>query len=250
LTQCQAETGFANITKEGFPPLLCEEVATDSGFCIFHDKKYLKDEANSEPRKKEVTSRLMQKIKEFTNNKIRDNREYLVCNGYNLPDITIKEYFTNQVFFLNCHFHGTANFSGSIFESNANFGGSTFYQNTSFYRVGFVNPTSFSSVQFLKDTNFAYSIFNSDTYFLGAIFSGQVTFENTQFLGDTFFDKARFIDKTDFSKTEFGGKTRFKYSIFEANERVLFDVKTLSKVSFTDADITRVTFGEEVIWGR
>ncbi len=249
MAQCQAETGFADVAREGFPPLLCEENATDTGFCIFHDEKYLQDEAEGELRRKEVVSTLMQKVKQFTSDTTRDNRKRLVCNRYNLPGITIKEHFTNQVFFWDCHFHGTANFSGSFFESNANFCGSTFYQQTSFYNVGFVNPALFTSVKFLKNINFASAVFNNEAYFLGTIFSGPVDFNNTEFSGRTYFDKVKFSNEANFSQTKFNDETTFKYSLFEGKEKVLFDVKKLSKVSFINTDITRVTFGDEVVWG-
>jgi hypothetical protein len=48
----------------------------------------------------------------------------------------------------------------------------------------------------------------------------------------------------------FNGETRFNYVLFEAEEKIIFEVQDLSKVSFANTDITRVRFSETARWGE
>jgi len=52
----------------------------------------------------------------------------------------------------------------------------------------------------------------------------------------------------NFLNVKFNATTNFHYVVFQDQERVLFDVNSLSKVSFIGSDIMRVRFGERVVW--
>jgi hypothetical protein len=45
------------------------------------------------------------------------------------------------------------------------------------------------------------------------------------------------------------GETLFKYTIFEQPNKVIFDTRDLSNVSFAGSDISKVTFTDKVKWG-
>ena len=89
--------------------------------------------------------------------------------------------------------------------------------------------------------------FRGETWFTGADFTEYATFSFA-----VFFDKTYFKDFIQEGKTigVFNGKTSFNYVYFEARERIVFDVEDLSKASFMDTDITRVSFSDRVRWGK
>ena len=43
---------------------------------------------------------------------------------------------------------------------------------------------------------------------------------------------------------------RFNYTLFEAKEKIIFEVQDLSNVSFMNSDITRVRFSDKARWRR
>jgi hypothetical protein len=90
----------------------------DSGFCIFHDNNYLQHYLFSfrEERKRNIIKKLMMRVKES-----KENKKPLLCIGYHLPDVTIKETLTLPVYFTKCEFEGVADFSESSFEAQADF---------------------------------------------------------------------------------------------------------------------------------
>lgn len=51
----------------------------------------------------------------------KENKKPLLCIGYHLPDVTIKETLTLPVYFTKCEFEGVADFSESSFEAQADF---------------------------------------------------------------------------------------------------------------------------------
>jgi uncharacterized protein YjbI with pentapeptide repeats len=63
-----------------------------------------------------------------------------------------------------------------------------------------------------------------------------------------FFIKTKFLSEADFSDVNFS-RTIFDNVIFKRAEEVLFEVENLSEVSFRNTDISRVRFGENVVWG-
>ena len=41
---------------------------------------------------------------------------------------------------------------------------------------------------------------------------------------------------------------RFNYTLFEAKEKIIFEVQDLSNVSFMNSDITRIRFSDKARW--
>ena len=80
--------------------------------------------------------------------------------------------------------------------------------------------------------------FNGDAIFDKSIFQGETKFENSVFQG-----KAYFSGRFDFD-------TLFHYILFEAKEKVHFEIRNLSEVSFRNTDITQIRFDENATWGQ
>ena len=78
-----------------------DEDVLDSGLCIFHDENYLQDKNNNhKEHEQKVRDRLETKVR----NSI-DQNEALLCVGYHLPDITIKQgNLPDQYIFQNVNF--------------------------------------------------------------------------------------------------------------------------------------------------
>jgi uncharacterized protein YjbI with pentapeptide repeats len=97
--------------------------------------------------------------------------------------------------------------------------------------------TTFRNVKFCTVTTFG------DTEF------GEATFSNrTEFFNQADFSNSRFLGIGNFLDVKFNGTTNFHHVIFQDQECVLFDVNSLSEVSFIGSDIMRVRFGERVVW--
>jgi hypothetical protein len=81
-------------------------------------------------------------------------------------------------------------------------------------------------------------IFPESVYFTDCKFQGIANFISATFSGEKAdFDHAAFFDRTYFSDYSpdlgsFNGETTFNYVVFEAKEKIIFDVQDLSKVSF------------------
>jgi hypothetical protein len=110
ISTCQYRNQF-------IPNFTCDEYSTDtdSEFCIFHDKNYLKGD-NYEKRKEEVAKRFDDKLSEYSS-----NHRHLDFIGYCLPDISFHfEHVTGALDFSYATFYGVANFNGSKFSNSAN----------------------------------------------------------------------------------------------------------------------------------
>ena len=46
----------------------------------------------------------------------------------------------------------------------------------------------------------------------------------------------------------FNGEMGFNYTLFEAKEKIIFEVQDLSNVSFMNSDITRIRFSDKTRW--
>ena len=153
-----------------------------------------------------------QKVRDRLETKVRnsiDQNEPLFCIGYHLPDIIIKQAnFTKPVYFSECEFQGLADFYSATFSAEA--------------------------------------------HFPKAKFSSEAHFNSANFQGVTDFNKAAFLDRTYFSDRQdlgtFNGEMRFNYTLFEAKEKIIFEVQDLSNVSFMNSDITRIRFSDKARW--
>ena len=145
---------------------------------------------------------------------------------------------------------------------------SIFHDKVTFYHAEFLGG-DFSRAEFLGISLFREDKFLEKIYFNGANFQKAVDFSNqnlkkhrfieldfkkaANFTGAKFQEAATFtgakFQEADFTDAEFNGDTKFEHVLFEGGEKIIFDVKKLSKVSFLNSDITRVWFGDRVLWG-
>ena len=275
MAKCKFTTKYWDHERSGQVDYNCDskdEDILDSGFCIFHDKKYLQDYLFSfrEEKKRNVREKLMDKVNDsVTNNKA------LLCIGYHLPDIIFQRTnFTKPVYFSKCEFQGLAdfssakfstksrfysatfstkaNFSLATFSAEARFSLATFSGHAYFSKAKFSAEANFSLATFSEVANFSSATFSAEADFSKAKFSAEANFSSANFQGVTDFNKAAFFDRTYFSDSQnlgtFNGEMRFNYTLFEAKEKFIFELQDLSNVSFMNSDITRIRFSDKARW--
>jgi hypothetical protein len=231
----------------------CQNEEYSKGLCKFHLEEY----ATKEENKKELAELLKKKVEEANASGLP-----LKCIGYHFPaDIPIANDFKVDVYFDYANFIGDVDFSDSVFESGVSFHQATFNGQASFREASFKGFSIFTSAIFNREAHFAGAIFGIAAY-LAATYNGEVSFFGTAFYGITRFSRSKFNGKADFSYAGFNGEAEFDlshepvigYLIFsyvslKEQEKILFN-GDLSKVSFANTDITRVRFGDKVVWGK
>ena len=113
--------------------------------------------------------------------------------------------------------------------------------------VGFQLP-DFSLSDLISDLSIISKEFSEPVYFSQANFQGEVNFHEAKFQREADFINSEFYGKTYFS-THFNAETNFNYVLFEAKEKVIFDIENLSNVSFMNTDLTGVRFSDKARWG-
>jgi uncharacterized protein YjbI with pentapeptide repeats len=266
LTKCRFTAKYWDYESQAEVDFSCpdQDGSSSSGLCIFHDENYLLDKNKT----KDIEEKLIAKIRSSATQK-----EALLCVGYRLGDIRIKECFTKPVYFSKATFSGEANFSEANFQGQVSFSGANFQRLTDFTLAKFSGPTNFSGANFQGPVYFCNATFSRKTDFYAVTFSGEIAnFVAVTFSGPVdfrfvrfpilaFFGYAKFLD-ANFSSSifsgqarffcEFKGKTYFNYVLFEDGRKIQFGKGTekLSKVSFMNTDITRVRFLETTQWGE
>jgi hypothetical protein len=225
-------------------PLDCKEEHTkNSEFCIFHDKNYF------EGHEQEAAKRFEEKVKEDSINQ----NEPLVCFGYYLPYINFasllkRKRFAQPVYFNEATFSKKANFSEATFAERADFGFATFSKEVTFVGATF-KEANFIHTTFTESADFEHATFTERANFAGAKFSKEAYFERVTFSRGANFSQTKFLAEVYFLETKFNGNTVFKYANFEQPNKVTFDDRKLSNVSFADSDVTRIRFGDGIKWG-
>jgi uncharacterized protein YjbI with pentapeptide repeats len=250
LSKCQFSTKYYNYEIHQRVDFNCdEEESLASGFSIFHDKDYLlQDKTNYEEHKTKVLDRLKHKV-----NDAISNNEPLLCIGFQLPDfnlsdLSISKEFTKPVYFSGSHFFGKADFSGAKFQAGVSVTRTNFQGEAYFARDIFQVGSSFARAIFQARVTFTRANFQGEAYFTKAKFQGEASFFEAIFLGGADFSNSEFHGKTYFS-AHFNGETKFNYVLFEAKEKIYFDIEDLSNVSFMNTDITGVRFSDNTRWG-
>jgi uncharacterized protein YjbI with pentapeptide repeats len=149
----------------------------------------------------------------------------------------LKAGFSKHTSFSEATFSKASVFSEAKFSKEADFTGATFSEGADFSEVTFFEKASFHGTNFSKHTSFFETTFSKDVDFETA------TFKGADFTGAKFLAECRFLN------TQFGGETRFRYTLFEQQNKVVFDNSILAKVSFADSDITKIRFGDKIRWG-
>ena len=175
--------------------------------------------------------------------------------------------FLHEANFYGVNFTGRTNFLEAAFRWKTDFSISTFSGITNFSRTVFDYYTYFNGSKFFDETDFSETIFHGNVSFSSAKFNKAASFTKARFNQAAFFTESRFnqadfyltkfkladfthsmLQEADFSKTEFSGEISFRSALFENEPKIFFD-GDLSKVSFLDANITGVRFGDNVSWG-
>jgi uncharacterized protein YjbI with pentapeptide repeats len=195
--------------------------------------------------------------------------------------------FAGKVWFYHAHFNAGATFGGLFscqFIKRANFDGAHFKEEADFHNARFTDIARFQSTQF-AEADFSAARFQEKANFQSARFQEKANFSNAQFNKEVNISGSQFVEKADFSeayikKTEFT-KAKFKevnfykaqftekadfseiqstiekayprmdfHNVqFDIPEHITFLKDDLSESSFVNTDITRVRFGEDVVWG-
>jgi uncharacterized protein YjbI with pentapeptide repeats len=133
----------------------------------------------------------------------------------------------------------------------------------SFFGAQFTGRVYFLNAQFTGIVAFQYAQFTGGANFWEAQFTGEASFFNTQFTEGVIFSRARvkqanfyytrFAGNADFSEVQSTEKAHphldFQNVQFDDQEHTIFLKINLSEVSLVNTDITRVRFGEDVVWG-
>jgi uncharacterized protein YjbI with pentapeptide repeats len=257
----------------------CPEVQySEEGLCKFHLEKYASNSRNKE----EIIDLLRKKIVEA--NAAKSPLKWI---GYQIPaGIAFPNElgFKVDVYLSYANFLGDADFRSSIFErdvifDDTTFNGITYFSNAVFngkaylYKTTFSRDADFTEATFNSEADFSYAvfngkaffprvIFNGETYYFVATFNSEADFSYAVFNGETQFFKPSFNEGMSFNDTEFNkeaefdfpnepilGFFRFHYVTLKEQEKILFN-GDLSKVSFANTEITRVRFGDKVVWGK
>lgn len=117
---------------------------------------------------------------------------------------------------------------------------------------GFVDTSGECDFQFARIKR---AFFRNVKFLAIAIFGhtefGEATFANgTEFVNQADFSNSRFLAIGNFLDVKFNSLTNFHDVIFLDQEKILFNVDSLSNVSFMGSDIMKVRFDERVIWGE
>jgi uncharacterized protein YjbI with pentapeptide repeats len=235
----------------------CKESAIPSGYCIFHDKDYYKRSPDV------IKTELKRKIKESV-----ECKKALFCIGYHLSSVTVKETFTEPVYFNSAKFHAV-NFTKATFFNSVDFSKAEYYDDVYFYTTRFLDFANFTLAKFNNRIIFSDAIF-TNVIFLGSSFEN-VTFSNTNFgladfskaefnsytnfVGAIFAKRAKFIgtiffDRVDFTAAEFHSGANFIFAIFDGGNKTLFTIEDISKVSFQNSDISKITLNANLFFNK
>jgi uncharacterized protein YjbI with pentapeptide repeats len=283
LARCQFRIEYKELDTGRKVWFECTEENAETSFCSFHDEEYLRNHKNDIEL---IRKKIMEKIHHsISNNRplvcigyhipdIRVENCQFTRPVYFSDAVFHGNLVFNNVFFQHCDFAGArfndTTFSGVTFLKNVSFFGSLFLSGTFFHIVGFQGDAIFNEtrleefefvrITFEKKALFQFAEFQKG-YFRGVIeFVDKADFSYARFSDVEFSPKTVFRERADFSHCifqsrtllhiqEFGYYTSFNSALFEEQDKTIFDVEDLSKVSFIDSDISRISFKQNPKWG-
>jgi hypothetical protein len=153
--------------------------------------------------------------------------------------------------FSSATFNGKAEFHETIFNVECDFSDTVFNGEFSFYEASFNGEVkaNFSSARFNGRASFYETSFEKDVYFYSATFNGEATFNEIKFNGEASFSQSKFNSSLSFTDNTPNGTISFNHVLFREKDQIVFN-GDLSKVSFANTDITRIRFGDRVVWGK
>ena len=242
----------------------CSRTTVDGAeYCVLHDGSYLDKGGDASM----PLAALMEEV---------DHSRRLV--GFYLPafSLTGRE-FSAPLYFEQCIFQGTVDFSHANLNAELTFNSCRFAAGAKFTRAKFKDPLFFKAVtsdpgarfdfteSVLPDIRLLGSVLARATFdfaefsratFVGNKFTDAVslshakltccTFMNTEFEKKVKFTAAKFSGCV-FQNLQFHAGATFKSSIFDSDEKSVMDTD-MSEVSFLDSDISGVKFRDHVRW--
>lgn len=179
--------------------------------------------------------------------------------------------FKERADFSEAQFTKKAHFAAAEFTKEADFTRARFAEKADFYNTDFGKKAIFFEAQFADNADFKYARFANEVSFMDAQFTKEAYFNQSEIAGSSFwktrftkeadfsiakftrgasFTGTQFEGKADFSETRFTEKADFQNVQFEDQEHTFFLTDDLTHVSFVNTDISRVKFGENVMWGE
>jgi uncharacterized protein YjbI with pentapeptide repeats len=215
---CKYEDSYFDHDSGAVVPFRCEEADEKDGFCIFHHPEIWKEK----PR--QIRRKFLEKVRLNMQGK-----EKLLCIGYNLREVTLKEVVQNPAYFNNSIFHGKIHLSGATFSQGVYFLGATFSEGVYFTEAKFTKGANFSGATFREEARFTRATFTEPAYFRRAMFAQEVDFGRAKFNKGASFIHATFTKRADFSGATFNQKAIFVATTF--NEEAAFTNATFTKMA-------------------
>lgn len=206
---------------------------TSAGLCEFHDPSYL-----NENTRKIVAAAFLKEVEQ-------NNHSTLLCVGYHLPELNVKNQRFRKVHFIETQFHGHVDFSSTEFEkelildnvacSSMSFTKAIFDGEVRFERLDMDKhgEISFKSSIFKEKCTFTRGVFHK-TKFNRVKFENDVRFVDINFQNTSDFLGSEFRKKAEFRNLRFDAYVDFSFTKFE-QELNIYNV-TCFGVSFTGAE--------------
>ena len=261
---CTYRRGYADIGSKELLEYSCpRDALPGAGYCELHSPEFWKSDPGLS------IAALGEELERAPGSAAR------ACVGFHLPDVDLSDRrFGGAAYFQYTAFHGRAVFENAVFEKGASFRECAFEGQASFERARFggdadffgmkAGKMSFAKARFsspvllsacaVSECDFRYAEFSEvlirksefgEADFGGARFGGHCDLTESSFGGAT-FRGARFAAAT-ISSVEFREKADFGLASFESPKDVRFN-SDLTRVSFLEADLSRVRFGGATEW--
>ena len=179
--------------------------------------------------------------------------------GFGYTKYHEEAHFQQQRFEKNVSFHFSefkkeGDFDGTYFSNlffNATESNRLVFSNTTFvkleFRMSLVETCLFWQSEFLGEVELSQNMFKL-VDFRRCKFQEVIDFSKTCF-DEVDFTYALFANAAYFIETKFPGKAFFNYVRFEKPTEVIIQRTNLSNVSFGNTDLTRINFGDGIVFG-
>lgn len=192
----------------------------------------------------------------FSNSVHDEEMDFSFTKFYNDVKFTSAN-FNDKITFESAEFKANTNFQSTIFKKkvifqktefqHVDFDLAIFYQDTDFYDVKFFNSSSFWNVKFLGKTTFSRAKFTENADFHESEFKEGV-FQDTNFEKGGNYENC-LIHSLNFQNTISNDFTIFRNVRFSKPENVTLNMD-LTQFSFLFTDLTRINFGDKVMWNN
>lgn len=170
--------------------------------------------------------------------------------------------FVHSADFELAQFENKADFNGAKFKGKVDFSDVGFGKAADFTRAIFTKRVYFGSASFTENADFSFAHFKQAAFrftnfmqkaaFVGATFEEIADFEEAEFHAIADFRETEFLDQAKFRCTLFEGTPSANFSLarFSEPENVVFSNTDLSRVLFTNCDVSAIQFAPSVRWSN